>query len=81
MLGVRCPTELHERLLSRLEPRQTATGAVLAALEILMALEEEAGERLPELKAAALLERSTFGRAVARLALEGLDARKRKSPR
>lgn len=76
-LAFRCPGDLYRQLQDGTEPGSTVTTRVLRALQDQVDVETEAGERLPELRAAAILGRGSFGQVIAKLALEAIDARKR----
>lgn len=75
-IGIRCPPDIYRWLSAGKGPRETDTERVLSALEKVMEMEAEAGPRLQELFAAAVMEQTSFGKMVARLALEGIDARR-----
>lgn len=76
-VGIRCPPEIYAWLDTCRLPRETDTALILRTLEKMRDIEEAAGSRLPEIAATAVLERANFGQAIARLALEALDARKK----
>lgn len=76
-IGIRCPPEIYQWLSAGRLARETDTGMVLRALEQLMEMEQAAGARLPEIRVAALLEKESFGKMVAKLALEALDSRRK----
>jgi hypothetical protein len=77
-LAFRCPDQLYKKLQAGTDLSMSLTARVLRALQDVIDLEESAGDRLPELQAAAILERTTLGKVVASLALEALDGRRKK---
>lgn len=77
-LAFRCPGELHRKLAARTDAATSMTTRVLRALQDQVDLEEGAGDRLRELQATALMNGEAFGVSVAALALEALDARRKK---
>lgn len=76
-VGFRCPPDVYSWLAAALGPDESDTARLIEVLRDAMALEVEAGERMPELRAAAVLEVEPLGKTLARLALEALDARKK----
>lgn len=76
-VGVRCPPEIYRWIESGRGPRETDTDRVLTTIETVKEFEEAVGPRLSEVRAWALLEKLTLGQAMARLALEGLDVRRK----
>ena len=78
-IGIRCPPDIYRWLDAGRLSRETDTGMVLRALEQLKELEDGAGDRIQELRATAMLERTSFGKMVASLALEALDLKRRKN--
>lgn len=77
-LAFRCPDELYRKLQAGTDVSTSLTARVLRALQDVIDLEEGAGDRMPELRAAAILERGSLGTSVAKLALEAIDARRKK---
>lgn len=75
-VGFRCPRDLHDWL-GLGDPAANKSGRVTERLREMRDVESEAGDRMRELRAAKEMEGLSLGRMLARLALEGLDARKK----
>lgn len=76
-VGFRCPADIYAWLLEGRLPRDTDTDRVLRILEQQKDFEAGMGDRLRELVATSVLEGVTLGHLAARLALEGLDSKKK----
>lgn len=76
-LAFRCPGDLYKRIEAQ-SLDGVVTTRVLRGIADAVDMEEAAGPRLREILAQAMLEGKTAGAMAAELALEALDARKKK---